>query len=130
MSNIASIYNLWFQIWNTSYVPLIMDRPKWHTDDDNLRPQDLVFFKLTDSAISADWRLGKVEFTTVGKDGKVRNVGISYKVKSDDDDQVSEGWKHSVVERPSRSVVKLCNVEDITNRRHGKCPQTCKEDAR
>ena len=114
MTNIASIYNLWFQIWNTSYVPLIMDRPKWLTDDDNLRPQDLVFFKLTDSAISADWRLGKVEFTTVGKDGKVRNVGISYKVKSDDDDQVSEGWKHSVVERPSRSVVKLCNVEDTS----------------
>ena len=36
MSQIVSVYNLWFQFWNTNYVPLCMDHPKWNIDNENL----------------------------------------------------------------------------------------------
>ena len=109
MTIIEETYNLWFQIWNLEYIPLVMDRQKWHTQEENLVEQDLVYFKLSDSPIAADWKVGKVEYTNVGKDGLVRGVGISYSNKDDADD-----WRHSVVERPVRAVVKLMNVEDTS----------------
>ena len=109
MTQIEKVYNFWFQIWNTDYVPLIMDRSKWHVEDENLREGDICYFKLTDSKLASDWRLGKVEFTKIGADGQVREVGVSYKSKIDDDD-----WRHSVVERPARNVVKLANIEDTS----------------
>ena len=92
-------------MWNVNYIPLIMDRQKWQVEGENLREQDLVYFKLTDSALAADWRLGKVEYVNTSRDGKVREVGIAYKIMDEDD-----GWKHNVVERPARAVVKLMNI--------------------
>ena len=109
MTRIEDIYMMWFQVWNVNYIPLIMDRPKWQLEGENLREQDLVYFKLTDSALAADWRLGKVEYVNTSRDGKIREVGIAYKIMDEDD-----GWRHSVVERPSRAVVKLMNIEDTS----------------
>ena len=109
MNNIEATYNMWFQLWNISYIPLIMDRPKWHLEGESLRTDDLVYFKLTDSKLAVDWRLGKVEYVKTGRDGNVREVGIAFKNMDED-----ENWRHSVVERPARSVVKLVNIEDTS----------------
>ena len=111
MTKIETIYNMWFKVWNVAYVPLVMDRQKWHIEGENLTKNDLVYFKLTDSPMAADWRFGKVEYTDVGRDGLVRRVGISYKNKDGDDE---EDWRHSVVERPARACVKLMNIEDTS----------------
>ena len=107
MTKIENIYNLWFQVWNTEYVPLIMNRQKWHVETENLVENDLVYFKMTDSPLKADWRLGKIEYTKTGRDGLVREVGISYGHKDEEDD-----WNHYTVERPVRAMSKLMNVED------------------
>ena len=111
ITKVTNTYNMWFQVWNVDYIPLIMDRPKWHLQDDDLKTDDLVYFKLTDSPLAADWRFGKIEYVHTGRDGRVREVGISYKCKDFDDEN---NWKHSVVERPARAVVKLMNIEDTS----------------
>ena len=108
-ANIVTIYNMWFRLWNTTYLPLVMDRPKWHIEEENLQTNDLVYFKLTDSKLSADWKVGKVEYVKIGRDGKVREVGIAFKNMDEEGD-----WRHSLVERPVRSVVKLMNIEDTS----------------
>ena len=110
MKKIIDKYNMWFRIWNTEYVPLIMDRQKWYKEEENLQPNDVIYFKLTDSPLAADWRLGKVEFVKEGRDGKVREVGIAYKSQ----DLADNKWKHNVVQRPVRNVVKLWNIEDTS----------------
>ena len=110
MKKIIDKYNMWFRIWNTEYVPLIMDRQKWYKEEENLQPNDVIYFKLTDSALASDWRLGKVEFVKEGRDGKVREVGIAYKSQ----DLADNKWKHNVVQRPVRNVVKLWNIEDTS----------------
>ena len=53
-------------------MPLICNRQKWHFHSDNLRPGDVVYFKLTESKMSANWRIGKVEEVKAGQDGYVR----------------------------------------------------------
>ena len=117
MTKIEDTYNMWFQIWNCEYLPLVMDRPKWQEEEQNLKEQDLVYFKLTDSKLAADWRLGIVEYVNTGRDGKVRSVGVSYKIMVEDGGKIYNEdfeWKNSVVERPARAVVKLMNIEDTS----------------
>ena len=117
MTNIEKTYNMWFQVWNCEYLPLVMDRPKWNQEEENLKENDLIYFKLTDSKLSADWRFGRVEYAVTGRDGKVRSVGISYKTMIENNDKVYNEdmeWKNSMIERPVRAVVKLMNVEDTS----------------
>ena len=113
MTKIEQIYNLWFKVWNIDYIPLIMDRQKWHHRGENLVENDLVYFKMTDTPLAADWRLGKVKNTKIGRDGLIREVGVSYKILSNPYDDSSD-WTRSVVERPVRAIVKLFNIEDTT----------------
>ena len=45
MTKIESIYNMWFKVWNVAYVPLIMDRQKWHIEgeilDKECKPEEV-----------------------------------------------------------------------------------------
>ena len=111
MKVIDEKYELWYQVWNENYIPLIMDRQKWHFRKENLTPGDIVYFKLKESKMSATWRIGKVEEVTIGKDGFVREILIAYKDISGND---STDWTHRTVSRPVRNVVKLFHVNDTT----------------
>jgi len=61
MSKVEDAYKLFYEVWNTDYVPLIARRQKWNAETDNLVPNDIVYFKLRDSAMSSKWLIGKVE---------------------------------------------------------------------
>ena len=56
-----------------------------------IKEDDLIYFKMTDSSLSVDWRFGRVQYA-------VRDIE----------------WKNSMIERPVRAVVKLMNVEDTS----------------
>ena len=109
MDNIRQKYEAWYHIWNTEYLPLVMERQKWHNSRENLKPGDVIYFKLTESKMSANWRIGTVEATELGDDGLVRKVSVSYKDTSSDE---PEDWMHRSVDRPVRNVVKLFHLED------------------
>ena len=57
MTRTETTYNLWFQVWDCEYLPLVMDRPKCQLAEENLKECDLVYFKLTDSKLTGEWRL-------------------------------------------------------------------------
>ena len=109
MSRLQEAYKLFFQIWNNDYVPLIANRQKWHAGDENLVPEDIVYFKLRDSIVGSRWCIGKVEDVILSKDGKVRRIIVGYKFDSEQGDRVFR-----TVERPVREVIKLFNVEDTS----------------
>ena len=109
MSEIEKKYKFWYEIWNTDYIPLIARRQKWFSDENDLKENDVVYFKLTDSAISSKWHIGKVEYVIPSRDMKTRKVGISYKHDTEDGSR-----KLSIVDRPVRQVVKLCDIEDTS----------------
>ena len=108
MTKIAETYDLWYHCWATSYVPLIMERKKWFVGDENLKVNDIVYFKLEDSPLGALWRVGKVDSVKLSRDGKVREINVTYKVITDDE----PGWRHNVVMRPVTQCIKLFKMED------------------
>ena len=69
-------YESWYHIWEEQYIPVIMSKSKWHFHKENLKPGDIVYFQLTESKMSANWRLGKVEDVKVGQDGYVRQARV------------------------------------------------------
>ena len=109
IDNIDEKYRLWYTVWNECYVPLIMRGKKWYEENENLIPGDIVYFKLQESAMSANWRTGKVERVKVGADGFVRQVTISYTDTSSDN---PEDWTHRTVDRPVRNVVKISHIDE------------------
>ena len=111
MDDIQQKYECWYHVWNEQYLPLILDRQKWHFRRDNLCPGDIVYFKLRESKMSATWRIGKVEGVKIGEDGFVRQAVIAYKDTSSDD---PSDWIHRTVERPVRNLVKLFHIDDTT----------------
>ena len=109
-SKVEEAFNLWTKCWATSYVPIILERQKWTQADPNLSVNDVIYFKLDESPMKADWKIGKVDSVKFGRDGKVREVNVAYKI-------IKEGlanWTHSVVTRPVREIIKLFEVNDTT----------------
>ena len=70
------IYDTWFQSWLKSYVPSLMDRPKWLTSDENIRVGDVILFLKSDKEFERDYQYGMVNKVTLGKDGCIRVVEI------------------------------------------------------
>ena len=62
----------------------MLDRQKWQDEDPNLAVNDVVYFKLDASPLKIDWKVGKVEFVKIGRDGKNRELNIAYRVMRDD----------------------------------------------
>ena len=109
-NKVKECYNLWFKCWSISYLPLILKSQIWHEDDESLNVNDIVYFKLKESPMKAEWRVGKVDNVKPSRDGKVRQVNIAYKILKED----SNSWSHSVVTRPVREIVKLYEIGDTT----------------
>ena len=108
-SKVEDAYRVFYKIFNDVYVPLIAKRQKWHEEHENLKENDVVYFKLTDSVLGSNWLIGKVEDVKLSKDGKVRLIIVGYKYDTEDGRR-----DFRLVERPVRQCVKLWNIEDTT----------------
>ena len=108
-SKVEDAYRVFYKIFNDVYVPLIAKRQKWHEEHENLKENDVVYFKLTDSVLGSNWLIGKVEDVKFSKDGKVRLIIVGYKYDTEDGRR-----DFRLVERPVRQCVKLWNIEDTT----------------
>ena len=111
LDNVQEKYEAWYLIWCEQYLPMLMNRRKWHYKKENMKPGDIVYFKLTESKMSANWRIGKVEEVKLGSDGYVRSVSVAYKDTSSDE---PADWSHRTVDRPVRNIIKLFHIEDTS----------------
>ena len=107
---VRTAYDMWAKCWATSYLPMLLERQKWPESDRNLAEGDIVYFKLDDSPLKIDWRVGKVESVQIGRDGASRETNIAYKILKEDSDE----WTHSVVTRATREIIKLFEIGDTT----------------
>ena len=114
MTKISDLFNMWYKFWATSYLPLLLERPKWKVESDSLKPNDIIYFKILDSALGATWKLGKVEQVKEGKDGNVREIIVAYKILKDRQGDVDSGWRHNTVVRPVRECIKLFEIDETT----------------
>lgn len=85
-----------------------MVRSKWHTDKRNLQKGDVLMQDT--NALKGNWRLGEVEETRPGVDGKVRNVSVRYKVSQPGKKYV--GQRDITVDRPAQRIVVILPIEE------------------
>ena len=62
------IFSAWFKAWLTSYVPNLLDRPKWHRSDDSLQVGDVVLFLKSEQEFDLQYQYGMVSDVLVSDD--------------------------------------------------------------
>ena len=106
--NVYRLFNAWYKLWNSIYVPQILSRKKWFSNsEEQIDLDDIVLFKLKETEFSTNWVLGKIESVRIGRDGVNRECIILYKSIGKTDEILT-------VERSTRDVVKLFNIEDTS----------------
>ena len=74
----AKIFRTWFEAWLISYVPTLVERPKWFHDDDEVSVNDVVLFLKSDKEFDLQYQYGIVRSVNKGRDGKVRSIEVEY----------------------------------------------------
>ena len=72
------IYDTWFRSWLKSYVPTLVDRPKWLTSNDEVRAGDVVLFLKSEKEFERDYQYGIIHTVNIGRDGHIRVVEVEY----------------------------------------------------
>ena len=100
MDKVYRLFKMWYQLWNTIYVPHMLEKQKWFENSEDLYEDDVVLFKLRESEMSVEWVPGKVELVRTGRNGRSRECIILYKSVGTTDRMIT-------IERPIREVLKL-----------------------
>ena len=102
---VEQTYDTWFKVWKESYLPKLLFRPKWFRTDQHLKEGDLVYFIKSESKLSNQYTMGKVDQVIVGKDGIIRIAIIKYYNGTNPEPKFSD--------RAVRSVAKIFSIDDF-----------------
>ena len=75
----SNIFRAWFKAWLISYVPTIIDRPKWHKSDKQINIGDVVLFLKSEKEYDEQYQYGLVCSVHRGLDGQIRKVDVEYR---------------------------------------------------
>ena len=75
----AEIFKVWFNAWLVSYLPSLIECPKWHRSDGALGIRDVVLFLKSEKEFNTQHQYGIISAVHESKDGQVRRVDIEYK---------------------------------------------------
>ena len=97
----ANIFRAWFTAWLVSYVPSLVERPKWHTDKGKIHVGDVVLFLKSDKEFDLQYQYGRVSKVYEGKDGRVRRADVEYQNHNEEVKRSTErGVRELVVVHP------------------------------
>ena len=72
------MFKAWFKEWVVSYVPLLVDQPKWFLSDRSVAIGDVVLILKSDKVFDLQYQYGLVVKTFESKDGIIRSVEVEY----------------------------------------------------
>lgn len=102
---IDSFWNRWIR----DFFSTLIVRPKWHSTTRNLQVGDIVMVQ-DSNMIRGQWRLTQVCEAKAGKDGKVRDVELRYKVL--ESGCRYNGCTDSIIRRSVHRLVVILPVEE------------------
>ena len=88
-----------------SYIPKLVNQPKWFRSDIELSVGDIVLFLKTDSEISTTYQYGIIDSLIRSKDNIVRSVNVRYRNHTENIDRITK--------RAVRSLVLIHHIDDI-----------------
>lgn len=101
----CDIFNTWFRSWLISYVPSLMESPKWFKNDRNIAEGDVVLFSKSEKEFEDLYQYGIVTSVICSKDGRIRKVEVEYM-------NYSEKVKRTTV-RGVRDLIIIHPVEEL-----------------
>ena len=100
----SKIFQCWFENWLVSYVPNLIDQPKWYNTSHHIQVGDVVLFT-KDDKFSPTYKFGIVCSTSPGPDGQIREVMVKYRNHDSNVDRTTN--------RAVRSLVVIHKVDEI-----------------
>ena len=101
----AEIFTLWFREWMVSYVPELVDQPKWFVSDRSIAVGDVVLLLKSEREFDLQYQYGIVVKTLEGRDGLIREVVVEYQ-------NPGEGIKRRT-SRGAKELVVIHAVDEI-----------------
>ena len=101
----SDIFNCWFECWLTSYVPNLMNHPKWFKSDYHLKEGDIVLFLKKEGLLNDTYQYGMVEHVEIGRDQKVRTATIKYRNHNEEFDRQTR--------RSIRQLVVIHRIDEL-----------------
>ena len=102
-----------------SYVPTLVDQPKWFSSDRDVAIGDVVLFLKSEKEFDLQYQYGMVATTYEGRDGLIRAVDVEYQnVGETTKRRTKRGVRELVVIHPvdeigiSRELYELANGTD------------------
>ena len=99
------IFSGWFNSWLITYVPTLMESPKWFKNDRNIAEGDVVLFSKSEKEFDNIYQYGVVTSVFFSKDGKIRKVEVEYM-------NPSENVRRKTV-RGTRDLIVIHPVEEV-----------------
>ena len=99
------IFRTWFKSWLVSYVPTLVQQPKWFVTDRMITEGDVVLFLKSEKEFQMVYQYGVVKSVKQSRDGLVRSVEVEY-------NNVDEGTKRTT-ERHPKNLVVIHPVDEI-----------------
>ena len=103
----VKLFNAWFSSWLISYVPSLIDRPKWFHNDSDIHVGDVVLFLKSEQEFDKHYQYGIVRVLNKGSDDKIRAIVVEYQ-------NYNEEIKRTTT-RGVRDVVAIHKVEESHN---------------
>ena len=105
IDNNAHIFRAWFTAWINSYVPLLIERPKWHKGDSEMNIGDIVLFLKNEKEYDQQYQYGKICAVHKGGDARIRRVDVLYR-------NPKEGTNR-VTQRGVRDLVLVFPIDEL-----------------
>ena len=92
--------------WITVHVPKLMHRPKWFTNDKDVKVGDIVLFSKKDSTLVNTYQYGKIKQIEKDCDDKVRRVLVEYRNHNENTNRQTY--------RATRELVMIHPVDELS----------------
>ena len=99
------VFTGWFNSWLISYVPTLVESPKWFKNDRNMAEGDVVMFSKSEKEFENLYQYGIITSVSFSKDGRIRKVEIEYM-------NPSENVKRKTI-RGTRDLIVIHPVEEL-----------------
>ena len=103
--NNNDIFECWFKAWLLTYVPKLIEQPKWFHTERNLREGDIVLFLKSEKEFDRLYQYGVVVKLFESRDGVIRTVEIEYQ-------NCGENFKRNT-KRGARELVVIHPMDEI-----------------
>ena len=106
MEENEKIFNAWYETWLISYVPTLMNHPKWFKDDADINVGDVILFLKEEGHVKGAYQYGMVHELKKSKDGKIRRVIVKYRNHSENFDRFTN--------RAVRELIVIHPVDELS----------------